>query len=154
MLDLKFIWTKNLFLGKIVLNSWVWWKYVQKANDVYSHSVTLFKCGGTGWTRTSLRFVTNRKNKESFNFCRTMHKIFFKEEKSGLLFQKVASMQMKGQTFAAFAAHRFLRLVLSVSSKHVVDRPSALHCLEYVSSSIFSPISPCKQTIFSAIFTC
>ena len=39
-------------------------KICQKGNDVFSHSVTLFKCGGTGSTGTSLIFVTNRKNKE------------------------------------------------------------------------------------------
>ena len=149
MLDLKFIWTKNQFLGKIVVNSWVWWKYVQKANDVYSHSVTLFKCGGTGWTRTSLRFVTNWKNKEKCWFCQNKPDIFFKKEKRRSLFSE--SRQMKSQTFTAF--HPQVSQVggfYQLSSKHVVDGPSALHCPEYVSSSIFSPISPCKETIFRA----
>ena len=115
---------------------------------MYSHSVTLFKCGGTGWTRTSLRFVTNRKNKKDFGIVKTRD--FLKKNKNaGSPFSE--SRQMKGQIFAAF--HSQVSQVggfYQLSSKHVVDGPSALHCPEYVSSSIFSPISPCKEKIFRA----
>ena len=63
-------------------------KICPKANDVYSHSVTLFKCGGTGWTRTSLKFVTIPKEKEKCWFCQNKTGIFLEKRKRLSFFRK------------------------------------------------------------------
>ena len=46
-------------------------KICQKGNDVFSHSVTLFKCGGTGSTGTSQHLSPiGKTKKKSVNFVK------------------------------------------------------------------------------------